>query len=387
MELSVFEQLMSPAGQKLLAAAMELQPSEKTFLANYETLRKHGSSDLAKAAVETAILRAKARIKFPDADRMYFTREALEQSSSFAVATYRAQRFGSYGIVGDLCCGIGADALALSSIIPNVIAFESDPLKARMAMENAPKALVLTADVLTEDLEIHLIGAFFCDPSRRADGKRFLSLADYLPSPQAVLDRFPRGTPAAFKLAPAVPLEELSVFDGEAEFISLDGELKECVLWLNGLQLSRFSATALPSGLSISADKPDDPPPVGPVARYVYDPDPSLTRSGLLTNFAHSIGASLLDESIAFLTSDVLHYSPFVTTYEVEESLPFHAKRLGEWLKSRNIGRVTPVKRGSSANVDELTKQWKLKGDDHRDLLLTRCEGKPVAIVARRIGS
>jgi hypothetical protein len=384
MNLETFEQLLSPTGQRMLALAVELAPTDKTFLPAYERVRKIGSNEVAKVAVEQAILRAKARTKFPDAGRMYFTREALEQSSSFAVATHRAQRFKGFGIVGDLCCGIGGDAMALSSIIPNVIAFESDPLKARMAQENAPKARVLTSDVLHNKLPS--MDAYFCDPSRRADGKRFLSLADYLPSPQDVLKRLPHEA-AAFKLAPGLPLEELSAFDGETEFISLDGELKECVLWLNGMQTSRLRATALPSGLTIAADVPDDPPPVGPVLRYVYDPDPSLTRSGLLANFAHSTGASLIDESIAFLTSAELHASPFITAYVVDEVLPFHPKRVGEWLKSRAIGRVTFVKRGSSANVDELTKQWKLKGDEHRELLLTRSMGKPVAIVARRIGS
>ena len=384
MDLAIFEQLLKQHGQRMLAAAMDLQPTEKSFLPTYEKIRKEGSSDLAKAAVETAILRAKAKSKFPTADRMYFTREALEQSSSFVVAMYRAKRFIRYGTVGDLCCGIGGDAMALSSIVTDVVAYERDPLKARMAVENVPKVRVRTADVLKDDLLP--MDAYFCDPSRRAEGKRFLSLSDYLPAPQEVLIRLP-GFPAAFKLAPACPLEDLSGFDGEIEFISLDGELKECVLWLNGMQTSRLRATALPSGLTIAADEPDEPLTFGPVARYVYDPDPSLTRSGLLANFARTIAARLIDESIAFLTSDSLNESPFTTTYAVEEVLPFHAKRVGEWLKTHDVGRVTFVKRGSSANVDELSKHWKLKGDNHRDVLLTRSEGKPVAIVAQRIGS
>ncbi len=382
MNLDTFEQLLSPPGQRMLALAVELAPTDKTFLPAYERVRKLGSNEVAKAAVEQAILRAKARAKFPDADRMYFTREALEQSSSFAVASHRAKRYRDFGIVADLCCGIGGDSMALSSFVPNVVPVERDPLIARMVALNVPKARVHLGDALAVPLDS--IDAYFCDPARRADGKRFLSVADYLPPPRAIRDRW-LTLPGAFKLAPAVPLEELIEFEGEAEFLSLDGELKECVFWLNGLRTTRLRATALPSGLSIAADEPDEPPPVGPVARYVYDPDPSLTRSGLLSNFAHSLGASLIDDSIAFLTSDTLHESPFATTYEVEETLPFHAKRVGEWLKSHSVGRVTFVKRGSSSNVDDLTKQWKLRGDVHRELLLTRGAGQPVAIVARRI--
>ncbi len=384
MNLELFEQLLSPHGQRMLALAVELHPTDKTFLPVFERVRKLGSNDLAKAAVEQAILRAKALAKFPDADRMYFTREALEQSSSLAVANHRAKRFRSFQSAGDLCCGIGGDAGALVEVVPHVVVVDRDPLKARMAAINVPMASVSVADVLTDD--VPRMDAYFCDPSRRADGKRFLSIEDYHPAPRAVLDRF-SDLPAAFKLAPAVPLHELAVFDGESEFISLDGELKECVLWLNGLQSARLRATALPAGETIAADDPDAMPPAGPVGRYVYDPDPSLTRSGLLSNFAIGIGASPIDETIAFLTADALHRSPFVTAYEVEEVLPFHPKRVGVWLRERNIGRVTFVKRGSTSQIDDLTKQWKLRGPEHRELLLTRAAGEPVAIVARRVGS
>lgn len=384
MNLETLEQLLTPPGQRMLALAVELAPTDKTFLPAYERVRKLGANEVAKAAVEQAILRAKARAKFPDADRMYFAREALEQSSSFAVASHRSRRYREFGVVSDLCCGIGGDALALAGTVSNVVAVERDPLIARMAALNVPNARIQVGDALSIPLDS--IDAYFCDPARRADGKRFLSIADYHPPPRAIRDRWPT-LPGAFKLAPAVPLEELIDFDGEAEFLSLDGELKECVLWLNGLRTTRLRATALPSGLSIAADEPDEPPAAGRVARFVYDPDPSLTRSGLLSNFAHSLGAILIDESIAFLTSDTLHESPFATVYEVEEVLPYHPKRVGEWLHARSVGRVTIVKRGSSANADELMKSWKLKGGEHRDVLLTRSLGKPVAIVARRIVS
>lgn len=384
MNLELFEQLLTPHGQRILALAVELHPTDKTFLPAYERVRKIGTNEVAKAAVEQAILRVKARAKFPDADRMYFTREALEQSSSRAVANHRANRFRPFQTVGDLCCGIGGDAGALVEVVPHVVAVDRDPLKARMAAINVPKASVSVADVLTDD--VPPIDAYFCDPSRRADGKRFLSIEDYHPAPRAVLDRFP-GLPAAFKLAPAVPTGELAAFDGEAEFLSLDGELKECVLWLNGLQTARLRATALPAGETIASDEPDAMPPAGVVGRYVYDPDPSLTRSGLLSNFAIGIGARPIDESIAFLTADELHMSPFVTAYEVEVVLPFHPKRVGAWLREHSVGRVTFVKRGSTSNIDDLTKQWKLCGPEHRELLLTLAEGEPVAIVARRVGS
>lgn len=389
MDLATFEQLLSPPGQAALAAAVNLRPRDEYFLAAYEKLRKSFPSALAKAAVETAILREKAKDKFPTAAVMYFTREALEQATSAVVAAYRASRFRSLDVVADLCCGIGGDAIALAAAGRAVMAIDSDPLRAAMAAANlaatgvAVRARVAVADVLTA--EVPAVDAVFCDPARRADGKRFLSLDDYRPSPHAVLARFPADFPAAVKMAPGVPLEELSPLAAEAEFISLNGELKECALWFGPLRTAARRATALPSVESLTGDGIERSTDVGPPRRFVYDPDPAVTRSGLVAELAAKIGGELLDAQVAFLTSDEPVETPFATAYEVEDVLPFHEKRLKEWLRERNVGRVTPVKRGSSIDTDALLRRYKLRGDEHRTILFTQIDDRPVAIVAHRV--
>ncbi len=384
MTITTFEQLLTPIGQLLLSEAMRLEPTEKTFLGTYEVLRKRGSPELVKAAVEQAILRRKARAKFSDADQMYFTRESLEQSTSQVVADYRATRFKAFDSVADFCCGIGGDARALSRVVPHVIAVDQDALKVRIAQENAPKATVVLGDVLKIDLP--RVDAIFCDPSRRSDGQRMVSATNYLPSPFSLFEKY-KHLPIAFKLAPAVPLEELDSIAGEREFLSRDGELKECVLWTGKLATARLRSTCLPSGLTIAADRPDASPDIRPIARYLLDPDPSLTRSGLLSNYAHAITANLIDPALAFLTADHASVSPWATIYEVQDVIPFHVRRTGDWLRTNGFGRVTIVKRGSSANADALLKVWKLKGERHADLILTRANGSPVAIVAQRLGT
>src|SRR5262249_12351504 len=137
MNLDTFRLLLTPAGATALAEATALAPTEATFLACFETLRKRHPPELAKVALETAILRAKARDKFSAAERMFFTREALEQATSAVVAHHRATRFASFGCVADLCCGIGGDALALASVGVQVEAVDSDPLRVAMAEANA----------------------------------------------------------------------------------------------------------------------------------------------------------------------------------------------------------------------------------------------------------
>src|SRR5258708_2041750 len=116
MDLAGFTALFSPAGQAALAEAMELAPDEASFLSCHNRLSKRFGSDLARAALQTALLRRRAAVKFRLAERMYFTREALEQASSESVSHHRARRFAGLGTVGDLCCGIGGDAIALAGV-------------------------------------------------------------------------------------------------------------------------------------------------------------------------------------------------------------------------------------------------------------------------------
>src|SRR3954452_3693669 len=114
MELATFQELLMPPGQVALANAAALEPSEPTFLACFEKLRKRHPAPLAKAALETVLLRVRARAKFAAADRLYFTREALEQASGEVVARHRAGRFAAFGTVADLCCGVGGDSIAFA---------------------------------------------------------------------------------------------------------------------------------------------------------------------------------------------------------------------------------------------------------------------------------
>jgi len=128
MLLATFETLLTPAGQAALTAAAELHPTEDAFLADFTRLSKSSPPGLARAALETVLLRHKARSKFSRADAMYFTREALEQASGEEIARYRAGRFAAFGRVGDFCCGIGGDTIGLSERA-EVVAVDADPLR------------------------------------------------------------------------------------------------------------------------------------------------------------------------------------------------------------------------------------------------------------------
>jgi SAM-dependent methyltransferase len=389
MDVDTFRQLLAPAGQAALAEAGALKPTEHTFLACFESLRKHHAPALAKAAIETALLRERARAKFSDADRMYFTREALEQATSESVARHRAKRFGAFGCVADLCCGIGADALALAATGVAVDAVDSDPLRVAMAEANASalgfadRVRCHTADALTAPLPD--AKACFADPARRADGRRYLNPEDYAPSLSAIRARFAPNFPLAVKIAPGVAQADIRDTDAEVEFVSLGGELKECVLWFGPLRTSARRATVLPSGDALFADVLRDARPHTEPAAFLYDPDPAITRAGLVHDLAERLDARPIDPQVSLLTSDRHAPTSFATAFRVEHVAPFHVKLLRDYLRRHAVGRVTVIKRGSPADADDLMRKLKLDGPHHRTLILTRTDGWHAMIVCQRI--
>jgi hypothetical protein len=229
------------------------------------------------------------------------------------------------------------------------------------------------------------LDAAFLDPDRRAYGKRHIRIRDYSPSLDVVRSVFGNHFPLGVKVAPAVPWDELQTYDAEKEFISVEGELKECVLWFGPLQTTGRQATVLPQGTTLIAVQPAEPAEPGPPLAYLYDPDPAVVRSGLVANLGLMLNARPIDAEIAYLTSNQFTTTPFARRYAIEESMPFHARRLGERLRELNVGPVTITKRGSAVDVDELRRRWRLTGSESRTVILTRVLGNPWVLIGRRL--
>jgi len=152
MRLETWRELCTSGGQEALRAAEAMSPREKDFLRHYQALERIYPAELARAALETAILRSEARAKFPFADKLYFTREALEQASNWEVAVYRAGRFRGCARLLDLGCSVGGDTLALAQVAPTV-GLDHNPLRLRLASANAQAlALGAQAEFLQADL-------------------------------------------------------------------------------------------------------------------------------------------------------------------------------------------------------------------------------------------
>lgn len=384
--------LLSADGQRWLEDVGQTAVTPQTHLQLATWLRQKLPKTQAQAVLETVVLRQHAAAKFSRAGQMYFVRAALEQASAEAVSLHRARRFARLGCqqIADLGCGIGGDALALAAHA-EVTGVEWEPVRLAMAQENVraygfgQQFHPLQADLHSLTPLRHMQALFF-DPARRDEqGRRFFSLAQYQP-PFGLIDAWRAMVPeTAVKISPGVDYAELPA-DAEVEFISLNGEMKEAVLWYGRLQsgVSR-RATLLPGNHSLTTDDlPPEPVPISPPQAFLYEPDSAVIRAHLVQALAVRLPAQQIDESIAYLTADTAVPTPFARCFAIEAYFPFQLKQLRHYLRERRVGSVTVKKRGSPIEPEKLQRQLRLSGhkDTHRYLFLTHILGEPAVIVA-----
>lgn len=120
-----------------------------------------------------------------------------------------------------------------------------------------------------------------------------------------------------------------------------------------------------------------------PLGAYLYEPDGAVIRSGAISAVAQSLNAAPVSEGIAYLTGDDLVQTPLATAFEVIDALPI--KKLGGYLRERQVGALEILKRGVDVRPDEFRRTLKLKGPASATVILTRLEGTHSAVVARRI--
>lgn len=387
MDPAAISALLTPGGWALLET---LPPyTADGAMAVAERLRAAGTDPgLVAAALTQSRLRARAEAKFgPFAAGMLFTPDGLEQATRLEVAAHHAQRFAVAGAtrVADLGCGIGGDAMALAGLDLGVLAVDRDAATAAVATVNLRH--FERAEVRREDLadtDLGGVDAVFCDPSRRdATGRRVLDPRRASPPWDVVLDRVAAVPVAGVKLAPGID-HDLAPPGTEAQWVSVDGDVVEAGIWFGGAARAgvRRSALLLRGGRAHAVDDAGlASPDVGPVGRYLYEPDGAVVRAGLVARVAEAVGGRLVDPTIAYVTADSGASTPLARALRVEEVLPFSLKRLREALRVRGVGRAEILKRGSAVDVEDLRRRLRLHGDAGATVVLTRVAGRQSALV------
>jgi hypothetical protein len=318
---------------------------------------------------------------------MYLTRQALEQATSFEVASYRAGRYRGFARLADLGCSLGCDTIALAQVAVTA-GLDRDRLRLEMARENLKAAgLAGRAHFIESDLRDGLPLAakpglaLFFDPSRREGRRRAFSIRHYSP-PLAIVQDWLLDFPAlGVKVSPGVQLAELTPFDAEVEFISLKGELKEAVLWFGPLRSATRRATILPGTYTMADGGGFGSLPLSEPQGYLYEPDPAVIRAGLVADLGATLNAAQLDPDIAYLTAQDYVATPFARAWSIEAWIPFNLKRLRSYLQERRVGKVVVKKRGSPLEPQELIRKLNLRGDNERVVVLTHMNGRPIVII------
>jgi len=417
--------LLTPQGAELLGRLAARADAAASPLALAERLRREYPAGLVAAAMAQQELRRAAAAKFSRAAEMLFTRAGYEQSSSETIARYRAGRLRNARRVADLCCGIGGDLIALAAA-SDVLAVDRDATHARLALHNAgvygrsEHVTAVVADV--RDVPLAGTDAVFIDPARRSGpgsaspatvkvstGRRFRAGTSEPPLDWCVA-LTSQVAAVCIKAAPGIPAELIPP-EWEAEFIAEARDLKEAVLWSPALATAppatappaasppvnasdsagaRRRATVLaaaPGGRSLRSytlvARPGAPVPLREPGEYLLDPNPAVTRAGLVEDLARDLGgdAAKIDPRIAFLTLDRDVRTPFARTLRVRHSAPWNEKQFAKPLRELDVGAVDIRRRGLAGDVDQIRRRLKLAGTTRATIVITRVNDKPWGLI------
>lgn len=395
------------------------------------TLRKQGwDAETASAILTQLRLRRDARPKFGlFADHLLLTQQGLEQATRLPVAARHARRFRDAGLshVVDMGCGLGADSLAFASAGLQVTALEADETTAAAALMNLrpfPEAQVIHTTAERWAAEHLAAGGssgtgIWLDPARRTESSRLWKPEEFSPPLSFVTALAATGIPLGAKLGPGIP-HELIPPECEAEWLSVNGELVEVTLWFNNLARPgvRRAATVLSTplekslpahgyssetepGMAKELTSPNDfgqgvtLSAAGPPGLHgiLWEPDPSVIRSGLVAELCEQVGGRLLDERIAYFCSDEVDNpapSPLARRFRVTEVIPFSAKRLKQWCAAHHVTSIDIKKRGVDVVPEQLRQHIlpkKPKGSPtHVTLVITRLGSTRLAAVVEPLG-
>ena len=391
----------------LIAAAAEVGNAPAAQAA----LRRDHPPEAVAAALTLSELRSRAVEKFTRGDRMWFDRVRLEQATGEVVARHKARRFAERRgdadrPILDLCGGCGGDAVALATSGP-VRTVDTDPAAGWMAAANATvygvAGRVEPVTAAVEDAEIagslvHL------DPDRRPTGdrgsrRREKRLEDYAPPLPFLQQVVASAAGGAIKVSPAANWG--GKFPGcEIELISHAGECREATVWFGVLgepgvhratvltDLTGEPGASVPGGgagtFTLAADPFDAIPTVGPPGAFLYDPDPSVVRAGLLDELCARTGLRRTDDAEEYLTGDSLD-TPFASAFRLIEQCPNNPRRYRAAVGAAGAGDVEVKCRHLPIDAAAVRRKLPLTpGGPRLSLIFAKLEGRAAALLCER---
>ncbi len=278
--------------------------------------------------------------------------EGLQLATPEIVARYIAKRLKT-DIIADLGCGIGGQVIFFAKECKKVYAVERNPEKLEYArknckMYNVDNVEFILGDALSQEVKEKVSDAdiVFSDPARPLSEKE-RTLENLEPPITEILKIYSDVTPdMAFHVPPQMPSERIGL-DCECEYLSLEGQLNRLTLYFGSLKCCGRSAVVIPGEEKLCSS---DAGLIkkSPIRDYVYEPEPSISKAGLLNELAQKItdgGSEIFyyrgDERRILLTSSTPVDSPFFKDrYRVLTNIKMDVNKLKEILRSEKAKSV-----------------------------------------------
>ena len=348
-------------GASAILQATNLLSASQPVTSVVDKLRKTLSPVQTHLVLEQVELRKKAAAKFSGADRMFFTDVKLQQSTSEAIAKYKATKY-SDGDVADLCCGIGGDSIGLvnAQVQRSFLHVDLDPVCCKFTYENLKAYGLNSPNVECDDVanvDLAPFSAWHLDPDRRVGGKRTAAVEFGSPNEAAIRSMLEVNSNAMIKLAPACVVPDDWAMESHVEWIGHEGECKQQVARFGELasQAGMRTATvlggdgAIAGQVSGSADAMAGFVEVGEgtelskIQGCIYEPHAAVRAAGLTNSLANELGLKRLAAKQSYLVGDAAGSSngaggesllKLVAGFEIVATLPFDRKRIRRELEA-----------------------------------------------------
>lgn len=397
--------LKSPEGQAVIRSARGYSDP----LLAIPALRKK-FPDIAPNLISMAFSQAQLQHRLEarwgeSAADLLLTEDGISQATRPEVARYRANfiayKFGANAHVLDLTCGLGFDSREFALAGLRVTGVEIDPEVVEYARHNLEHLgiEVYCADanefVISNDIDVVFVDPARRDPSAAKDSmgntKRVFNPSQWSPSWETI-NQIAMTHPVIAKVAPGIDKSDLE--DWDARWISSDGNLVECFLSSAGTGIRAAVLIDSKNNLDIEVNG-DSMTDTAPLGSFLIVPDAALIRASALDAVAQVCNGGLVNEHIAWLTSDdadavskLAHKSPsLASVLKIESHFKFSEKQLVANLKDVTASGVTIMTRGMQLDVEAIRKlavKATVSGGQELIIAIYRDDAGPQTFICRR---
>lgn len=337
--------------------------------------------------------------KFPfvlEVDQFKFPNNiSLQQASSENTARYKASI-----IQGDALCdltgGMGIDTLIMGEEFSQITYVEPNHELCSIFDWNKRYFLDDRVDIVNDTAENYLNNNnkkydwIYVDPSRRAEGDRFISIVNLAPNVVELQDRILAiSNQYLLKLSPMQDIAELRAkikLTERIDYVSVKGELKEILVIIgNESDAMEHRVVMISDDVKVYqyTDETTKEINYSPTLRYLYIPDVAFTKSGFHDAMAAQCDIFKLHQETNIYTSDILVADFPGRAFEVVHISGLRKKMINPYLDADKINVIT---KNFPLSASEVKKKLKIKDGGNKYLMAyTDVNEEKIASIAKRI--